>query len=221
MSTSSSTAAPKGRSRCRCGSSDHGRRSPAWTRRGAGSPRICARSAICATSAWSPPSPRCRASASSAPARGASCHLDRRLLDDARRRSAPALSQRAGRARRGTRPQYRRARRCGRAISTGSACSDGNRVLQIGAGAGYFTAILAELVGPTGHVDGHRDRRRAGGRRRNAISKPGRTAHVRAGDASAPHRRPVGRDRGLCRRHGAARLVARWRSPTAAACCCR
>ena len=27
-------------------------------------------------------------------------------------------------------------------------------MLQIGAGSGYYTAILAELVGPRGHVDG-------------------------------------------------------------------
>ncbi len=30
--------------------------------------------------------------------------------------------------------------------------SAGSRVLQVGAGTGYFTAILAELVGPQGHV---------------------------------------------------------------------
>jgi protein-L-isoaspartate(D-aspartate) O-methyltransferase len=33
------------------------------------------------------------------------------------------------------------------------AIAPGSRVLQIGAGAGYFTAILAELAGPQGHVD--------------------------------------------------------------------
>lgn len=31
--------------------------------------------------------------------------------------------------------------------------SEGERVLQIGAGSGYFTAILAEMVGPKGRVD--------------------------------------------------------------------
>jgi protein-L-isoaspartate(D-aspartate) O-methyltransferase len=31
---------------------------------------------------------------------------------------------------------------------------DGNRVLQIGMGSGYYTAILAELVGANGRVDG-------------------------------------------------------------------
>lgn len=36
----------------------------------------------------------------------------------------------------------------------GVGIASGDRVLQIGAGAGYFTAILAELAGPTGHVDG-------------------------------------------------------------------
>jgi len=29
----------------------------------------------------------------------------------------------------------------------------GERVLQIGAGSGYYTAILAELAGPSGRVD--------------------------------------------------------------------
>ena len=30
----------------------------------------------------------------------------------------------------------------------------GSRILQIGTGSGYFTAILAELAGPNGRVDG-------------------------------------------------------------------
>ena len=32
---------------------------------------------------------------------------------------------------------------------------EGGRVLQAGAGSGYYTAILAELVGPDGHVDAY------------------------------------------------------------------
>src|SRR5258708_40053444 len=37
------------------------------------------------------------------------------------------------------------------------AITAGSRVLQIGAGAGYFTAILAELAGSAGRVDGLQD----------------------------------------------------------------
>ncbi len=36
--------------------------------------------------------------------------------------------------------------------STRSGLKEGETVVQIGAGAGYYTAILAELVGPTGRV---------------------------------------------------------------------
>ena len=61
--------------------------------------------------------------------------------------------------------------------------ADGSRVLQIGAGAGYFTAILAELAGSTGHVDGIEiDTALAAGARRNLEAWP--TAHVHAADAS-------------------------------------
>ncbi|WP_428662659.1 protein-L-isoaspartate O-methyltransferase family protein [Reyranella sp.] len=60
---------------------------------------------------------------------------------------------------------------------------DGSRVLQIGAGAGYFTAILAELAGPTGHVDGIEiDAALATAARRNLGAWP--TAQVHAADAS-------------------------------------
>ena len=61
--------------------------------------------------------------------------------------------------------------------------ADGSRVLQIGAGAGYFTAILAELAGSTGHVDGIEiDTALAAGARRNLEAWP--TVHVHAADAS-------------------------------------
>lgn len=65
----------------------------------------------------------------------------------------------------------------------GLEIADGSRVLQIGAGAGYFTAILAELSGPTGRVDGIEiDAVLAGAAQCNLSAWP--TAHVRAADAS-------------------------------------
>ena len=61
--------------------------------------------------------------------------------------------------------------------------ADGSRVLQLGAGAGYFTAILAELAGAGGRVDGIEiDVVLAGAARRNLEAWP--TAHVHAADAS-------------------------------------
>jgi len=63
--------------------------------------------------------------------------------------------------------------------------SSGSRVLQIGAGAGYFTAILAELAGPTGHVDGIEiDTALANIAQRNLEAWP--TVRVQAADASHP-----------------------------------
>jgi protein-L-isoaspartate(D-aspartate) O-methyltransferase len=59
----------------------------------------------------------------------------------------------------------------------------GDRVLQIGAGSGYYTAILAELAGPSGRVDAIEidgSLAELAGRNLAAWS----TAHVRQGDAS-------------------------------------
>jgi protein-L-isoaspartate(D-aspartate) O-methyltransferase len=62
---------------------------------------------------------------------------------------------------------------------------EGDRVLQIGTGSGYYTAILAELVGPTGEVDGIEiDASLAAKAERNLEAWP--AAHVRQGDASEP-----------------------------------
>ncbi len=62
---------------------------------------------------------------------------------------------------------------------------EGDRVLQIGTGSGYYTAILAELVGPTGEVEGIEiDAQLAAKSERNLEAWP--TAHVRQGDASEP-----------------------------------
>jgi len=62
---------------------------------------------------------------------------------------------------------------------------DGDHVLQIGTGSGYYTAILAELVGPNGRVDGIEiDAPLAKAAEGNLAAWP--TAHVRLGDASAP-----------------------------------
>jgi protein-L-isoaspartate(D-aspartate) O-methyltransferase len=62
---------------------------------------------------------------------------------------------------------------------------EGDRVLQIGTGSGYYTAILAELVGPTGEVEGIEiDASLAATAERNIEAWP--AAQVRQGDASEP-----------------------------------
>lgn len=62
---------------------------------------------------------------------------------------------------------------------------DGSRVLQLGAGSGYYTAILAELVGPTGRVDAIEiDAPLAEAAQRNLAAWT--SARVRLGDASQP-----------------------------------
>jgi protein-L-isoaspartate(D-aspartate) O-methyltransferase len=59
------------------------------------------------------------------------------------------------------------------------------RVLQIGVGSGYYTAILAELVGPSGRVDALEiDEGLAETARRNLEGWP--NARVRCADASVP-----------------------------------
>jgi protein-L-isoaspartate(D-aspartate) O-methyltransferase len=61
----------------------------------------------------------------------------------------------------------------------------GERVLQIGAGSGYYTAILAELIGPGGHIDALEiDRDLAEIARQNLEQWP--AAQVRCADASVP-----------------------------------
>jgi protein-L-isoaspartate(D-aspartate) O-methyltransferase len=65
------------------------------------------------------------------------------------------------------------------------AVNRGDRVLQIGTGSGYYTAILAELAGPDGHVDAIEiDASLAVRAAENLATWP--TAEVRLGDASAP-----------------------------------
>ena len=61
----------------------------------------------------------------------------------------------------------------------------GERVLQVGAGTGYYSALLAEIVGPRGRVtavEHDADAGRAGAR---TISRPGRQVEVVAGDGRA------------------------------------
>lgn len=61
----------------------------------------------------------------------------------------------------------------------------GERVLQIGAGSGYYTAILAELVGPSGRVEALEiDQKLAQAARHNLEDWP--AARVRCADASRP-----------------------------------
>ena len=65
----------------------------------------------------------------------------------------------------------------------GVGIASGSRVLQIGAGAGYFTAVLAELAGPTGRIDGIEiDPALAATAQLNLKAWP--TAHIHAADAS-------------------------------------
>jgi protein-L-isoaspartate(D-aspartate) O-methyltransferase len=61
----------------------------------------------------------------------------------------------------------------------------GDRVLQLGAGSGYYTAILAELTGPNGRIDAVEiDQGLAQAARRNLEAWP--AAWVRCADASTP-----------------------------------
>ncbi|MEM9198781.1 MAG: methyltransferase domain-containing protein [Pseudomonadota bacterium] len=60
----------------------------------------------------------------------------------------------------------------------------GTRVLQIGAGTGYFTAILAELVTDSGRVTAHEIEPGLAARAASALA-PWPQARVQAGDASA------------------------------------
>lgn len=60
-----------------------------------------------------------------------------------------------------------------------------SRILQIGTGSGYFTAILAELAGARGRVDGIEvDESLAAAARRHL--EPWPNAHIHTGDASSP-----------------------------------
>jgi protein-L-isoaspartate(D-aspartate) O-methyltransferase len=61
----------------------------------------------------------------------------------------------------------------------------GNRVLHIGCGPGYYTAILAELAGPAGAVVGY-EVDAALAARAQATLGPWPTVRVEAGDAAAP-----------------------------------
>ena len=61
----------------------------------------------------------------------------------------------------------------------------GDRVLHIGAGLGYYTAILAELAGPTGSVVGH-EVDPALAARAEAALRPWPGVRIEASDASAP-----------------------------------
>lgn len=62
----------------------------------------------------------------------------------------------------------------------------GERVVQVGAGAGYFTAILAELVGPGGRVDAYEIEPELAARARaNLEPWPWVTVHARSGAAPA------------------------------------
>jgi len=61
----------------------------------------------------------------------------------------------------------------------------GDRVLHIGCGVGYYTAILAEIAGPTGSVVGYEVDAGLAARAAAAL-RPWSTVRVEASDASAP-----------------------------------
>ncbi len=64
----------------------------------------------------------------------------------------------------------------------------GERVMHVGAGTGYYTAILAELVGPSGHVIGYEIDEALAARAREQLSPwPWITIEARSG-AVAPER---------------------------------
>ena len=159
------------------------------------------------TSASSTPSRPCRASVSSDPARGASCTLP---MATGRR----PTTIRAGSI---TMCWWRSTR--ARGLNTGEPSLWAHHFDRIGVGrasgccrsapaAGYFTAILAELVGRNGRVDGIEIDVAlcAEAAQRNLEAWP--QAWCASADGAAD-RGPVGRHRRLCRRHPPARLVAR------------
>ena len=116
--------------------------------------------------------------------------------------------------------QYRRAAAVGAPLRPHRRAGRATACCRSAPARGYYTAILAELVGPTRPGRGHRDRRAAGRRRpqRNLEAWP--HGPCPAGRRQPADRGALGRDRGLCRRHRAARLVARRagrRRPPAAA----
>ena len=76
---------------------------------------------------------------------------DRRLRDHAGRRSGSCLPQRAGRHRPAAEAAQRHAELPGRG-DRGPGVGAGDHVVHVGCGTGYYTAILAELVGPGGRV---------------------------------------------------------------------
>jgi protein-L-isoaspartate(D-aspartate) O-methyltransferase len=70
------------------------------------------------------------------------------------------------------------------------ALAPGQRVMHVGAGLGYYTAVMAHCVGPTGHVLAYEvDEALATSARGNLASHP--WVEVRHGDASQPLAQPV------------------------------
>ena len=97
----------------------------------------------------------------------------------------------------------------------------GKRVLHLGCGAGYYSAILAEIVGPSGQRDGRRSWRRAWWRRAvEALCAlaAGDGGGCRRGELRARGGRHHRRQRG---RHASAAAVARCPAARADSCCCR
>jgi protein-L-isoaspartate(D-aspartate) O-methyltransferase len=97
---------------------------------------------------------------------------------------------------------------------------DGARVLQLGAGSGYYTAILAELVGPTGRVDAIEiDGPLAEVAQRNLAAWPRTLMSVWATQASLSTANGMSSWPSRERPHHTVGGSKRW--PMVAGCCCR
>jgi protein-L-isoaspartate(D-aspartate) O-methyltransferase len=66
-----------------------------------------------------------------------------------------------------------------------AAIAPGDRALHVGCGVGYYTAIIAELVGPTGHVTGYEIDASLAARAREHLA-PWPQASVETGDGTCP-----------------------------------
>ena len=103
---------------------------------------------------------------------------------DRGRRSAARVSQHRGRHRSGSHAVQRRARLVAMAIDA-LALKPGDRVLHLGTGLGYYTALIAACVGPQGRVLGIEvDPDLAAAARRNLADRP--WVEMRHGDGAGP-----------------------------------
>ena len=99
------------------------------------------------------------------------------------------------------------------------ALRGGETVIHVGAGTGYYSALLARLVGPTGHVHAYEIDGELAERARNALSDhPNVSVHARSAvGGSVPEADAIYVNAGATfHSAGVARRVASWRPPAAA-----